>query len=623
VTEADDTQADTAGLEALLNHLKQSRGFDFSGYKRRSLERRILKRMAEVELQDYSAYLDYLEANPSEFTDLFNTILINVTGFFRDAAAWDYIAGDVIPRLLEDTPADRQLRVWSAACASGEEAYTIAMLLAERLGFDEFQRRVKIYATDVDDDALATARSGTYTTAQLENVPPELVDRYFENTPLGRTFRTDLRRSVIFGRNDLVQDAPISRVDLLVSRNSLMYFTPETQARILSHFNFALNETGFLFLGKSEMLITHTDLFTPYNLKWRVFRKVPRQHLRDRLSFLRAEGAGTGGIGAVRLGELRADSLDVAPVAQLVVDRSGFVAMINERARALFGLGPAAVDRPFQDLELSYRPADIRSAIATAYETVQRVNVGRVTWRSPAGESVVLDIEVVPVSGASGTLLGASIHFDDVTELARLDEEHARQKLQLELAYEELQSTVEELETTNEELQSTNEELETTNEELQSTNEELETMNEELQSTNDELEAMNDEQRERATELDRLNMFLEGMLGNLGIGVVVVDQEQRVEVWNESATELWGLRADEAEGQPLLSLDLGFPVEELRDPVRRALAPSPEPTELSFDAVNRRGRPLHLNVRVMPLMSAPDRHFGAMVLMTPIGSPAA
>jgi two-component system, chemotaxis family, CheB/CheR fusion protein len=619
--ESEDRRAED--LRVLLEYLKQSRGFDFSGYKRTSLERRIEKRMAEVETPDYAAYLDYLEANPSEFTDLFNTILINVTAFFRDKPAWDYLAEEIIPDLIENSPHDQPIRVWSAACASGEEAYTAAILLAEQLGAEEFQRRVKIYATDVDEDALTTARAATYSNEQLKPVPPELVDKYFEDTPIGRTFRADLRRSVIFGRNDLVQDAPISRIDLLVSRNALMYFTPETQSRILAHFNFALNDTGYLFLGKSEMLITHTELFTPHNLKWRVFRKVPREHLRERLSFVIGDGNHGGLDAEARSGELRADALEVGPIAQVVVDRSGFVTLINQRARTIFNLGPADVGRPLQDLELSYRPVDLRSALQKATDTRQVVKLGRTTWMAPGGGELVLSIDVTPIVGGGNAVLGASIHFDDVTDFARLDDEHTRQKRQLELAYEELQSTVEELETTNEELQSTNEELETTNEELQSTNEELETMNEELQSTNDELETMNDEQRERAGELDRVNMFLEGILGNLGVGVVVVDQEHRVQIWNASSTELWGLRPDEVEGQLLHTLDLGLPVEDLNSPIRDALSTRAESSELTVDAINRRGRPVSLNIKVMPLMAGGDQNFGALILMTPQDSPAA
>jgi two-component system CheB/CheR fusion protein len=242
VTSRDDQPATEASdaLGALLDFLKGNRGFDFSGYKRSSLERRIQRRMQEVEIETYEEYQDHLEVTPDEFTDLFNTILINVTGFFRDKAAWDYLRADVIPSVLESVPDADPIRVWSAACATGEEAYTLAITFAEAMGEEEFRRRVKIYATDVDEDALTRARQAVYTRDALKALPDDLAERYFEATTLGQMFRADLRRSVIFGRNDLVQDAPISKIDLLVSRNALMYFTPEAQARILGHFNFAL-----------------------------------------------------------------------------------------------------------------------------------------------------------------------------------------------------------------------------------------------------------------------------------------------------------------------------------------------------------------------------------------------
>jgi two-component system, chemotaxis family, CheB/CheR fusion protein len=614
------TTASDSGLAPLLDYLKRTRGFDFTGYKRTSLERRIRKRMAEVDVDDYRDYIDHLEVNPSEFTDLFNTILINVTGFFRDRPAWDYVSDQIIPKLLDETPDDQPIRVWSAACASGEEAYTTAVVLAEARGEEEFRRRVKIYATDVDEEALTVARHGTYSNEALKPLPKELKERYFEENTSGHAFRADLRRSVIFGRNDLFQDAPISRIDLLVSRNALMYFTPETQARILGHFNFALNETGFLFLGKSEMLITHTDLFTPYNLKWRVFRKVPRHNARERLAFLANGGTHTDGEQAERHSELRGGALDAGPIAQIVVDRGGFLASVNHAARSLLSVAATDIGRPLQDLEVSYRPVELRSAIERAYQSRAEVHLGRVEMAVRDGERVTLEVGVTPIIGAGGAPLGASVHFDDVTDFARLDKEHDRQKRQLETAYEELQSTVEELETTNEELQSTNEELETTNEELQSTNEELETMNEELHSTNDELEAMNDEQRERAGELDRLNIFLEGILGNLGVGVIVLDLEQHVQLWNASSDELWGLRADEVEGKHVMSLDLGLPIDHLRDPIRAALEDPARSEELTLPAVNRRGRQIECHVRVLPLTTPTGTLYGVVLLMNEVGA---
>jgi two-component system CheB/CheR fusion protein len=622
VSEVEDIQSATEQeeLRQLLEFVHRSRGFDFSGYKKTSLQRRLQKRMQEVGVSTYGQYLDHLEVNPDEFSDLFNTLLINVTSFFRDRPAWSYLSEDVIPGLVAD--GSDLIRVWCAGCATGEEAYTIAMILAEALGEEKFRERVKIYATDVDENALNHARHATYSRDALKGVPSELLERYFEANTQGLTFRTDLRRSVIFGRNDLIQDAPISRVDLLVSRNVLMYFTAEAQSHILERFNFALSERGFLFLGKSEMLITHGDLFSPHNLKWRVFRKVARGQLRDRLAFIAASVELGSAFETERYAEMRSGAFALASVAQILVSRSGFVVDINQRARDLFGVSPADIGRPFQDLVLSYRPVDLRSAIEQAYEISDTVVLSRVPWRLDTGEQKVLDVTVRLVPGHGGLALGAAIAFQDVTAFTALTEEHEERKRELEAAYEELQSTVEELETTNEELQSTNEELETTNEELQSTNEELETMNEELQSTNDELETMNTDQQERSHELDRVNMFLEGILASLRVGVVVLDGSRTIQMWNGESTELWGVRPNEADGRSLSELDIGLPVaevEELLDAVLERKADADHGAR-RLDAVNRRGRHFTCVVRALPLVTAGKEVTGALLLMADSGA---
>jgi two-component system CheB/CheR fusion protein len=611
-------QADSAELASLLEYLKTHRGFDFGGYKRTSLERRLRKRMDAVGVDAYGEYEDYLQVHPDEFRELFDTILINVTGFFRDQAGWDFLRDDVIPRLLEDTPAEQPIRVWSAACASGEEAYTAAILLAEAMGEEQFRQRVKIYATDVDEDALTAARQGAFPSQALKSVSDNLRDTYFERNGDGYTFRSDFRRSLIFGRNDLVQDAPISRVDLLISRNVLIYFTSEAQARILGRFHFSLRDTGFLYLGKSEMLTAQTEQFTPYNLKWRVYRKVPRGS--DRLAI--APQFRFGQAASERYSRLVEGSADVSPVAQLTVDRRGLLAAANEVARDVFDIRAVHLGRPLSDLNVSYKPIELRSLLEEAYRERRQVDAGRVNWSSPDGERV-FHVHVTPLYSdpEAGESLGASVTFVDVTSISNLDDRHRAIEDELENAYEELQSTVEELETTNEELQSTNEELETTNEELQSTNEELETMNEELQSTNDELEAMNDEQRERSGEVDRLNLFLEGILGSLGQAVIVVDRDQSIQLWNSAASELWGLSDREVLSQHFLSLDIGFPVEQLKGPIRDALAFQSQSSDVMVDAVNRRGRSFRCRTHVMPLLDSGGDTYGAILLMSEEGKP--
>ncbi|HET8755816.1 MAG TPA: CheR family methyltransferase [Solirubrobacteraceae bacterium] len=515
-----------SAFEALLDFLKRSRGFDFTGYKRTSLERRFKRRMDAIECQSYGDYLDYLEVHPEEYEQLFDTLLINVTEFYRDPPAWEHLRDDVLPGLLAAKSDDEPIRVWSAGCASGQEAYTAAMVLAELLGDDAYGERVKIYATDIDEEALTEARHAIYTQKQLESVPEELRAKYFERADQRMAFRKDLRRTVIFGRNNLVSDAPISRLDLLICRNTLMYFTAETQGRILRHFHFALRDHGVLMLGKSEMMISHRDVFEAVDINRRIFRKLARPaSLQARISGL---ANGTEAVELPLSNDERASrdaALEVGPHPQVIVSRSGLLTFANLPARALFGIGLDDLGRPFHELGLSYQPSELRTPVDEALRERRRVAVGEVRYQPSQGEERTLDVTVVPLLPNGGAANGVSIIFEDVSRYSRLQAELEGNRRDLELAYEELQSTIDELETTNEELQSANEELQTTNEELQSTNEELETMNEELQSTNEELETINDELRDRTTELNQVNEFLEAILTSLGIGVAVVDRQ--------------------------------------------------------------------------------------------------
>ena len=346
-------------LDELLEFVRDTRGFDFTGYKRSTIQRRVAKRMTTVGAEGYDDYVDYLELHAEEFAELFNTLLINTTAFFRDPPTWEYLATEIAPQLLAARAPDSPLRVWCAGCASGEEPYTVAMVLARVMGDPGFREPVKIYATDVDEEALDHARHGTFAPRQIEDVPRDALERFFERTDQRYVFRKDLRRCVIFGRNDLVQNAPISRIDLLVCRNTLMYFTAETQSRILRRFHLGLGDYGYLLLGKSEMLITHTDLFAPVELKLRVFRKVIKPTLRDRVRVLALDGS--RGHPVTDADNLREAAFDVVGAAQMVLDHERVLIMANDATRSLFGLGIGDLGRPIQDLELSYRPIELRS----------------------------------------------------------------------------------------------------------------------------------------------------------------------------------------------------------------------------------------------------------------------
>jgi two-component system CheB/CheR fusion protein len=613
------SEAERHDFEVLLDHLKRSRGFDFTGYKRPSLVRRVSLRMKAVGLETFREYLDRLEVDPDEFTALFDTLLINVTSFFRDPPAWEHLIAEVLPGLLAAKGPSDPIRVWSAGCATGEEAYTLAIAFAELLGVDEMRRRVKIYGTDIDEAALTMARHATYPPKALSGVPDALAGKYFEQFGANYIFRKDLRRAVIFGRHDLVHAAPISHIDLLACRNTLMYLNSETQARVLARMHFALEEGGILFLGKAEMLLSHADLFTPVDLKRRIFVKVPAQNLRERLSVIN-EGGGYEPLDyPLSYRRPREIALDAVPSAMIVLHHTGTVAMVNAAARRLFGLSARDVGRPFQDLEISYRPVELRSVIEQVQKEARPLLIEQVVW--PGAEPVdCFDIHVVPLTEAGGMNVGTAVTFIDVSLSRRLHEELELTNRDLETAYEELQSTNEELETTNEELQSTIEELETTNEELQSTNEELETMNAELQSTNEELQTINDELRMRTGELDEANDFLESLLVSQRGGLVVIDRDLRISIWNEQSAELWGLRTDEAPGQHFLNIDIGLAVEDLRQPIKSILTGESGHLSVEVDATNRRGREFRCRVALDPLFTRGREIRGVILLMEEIGS---
>lgn len=608
------TNDEDRSFETLLDYLRRSRGFDFTGYKRSSLKRRVTKHMQAVNIDNFTDYLDYLEVYPEEFILLFNTVLINVTEFFRDQKAWEYLKCHTIPRILDRKLAEEPIRVWSAGCSFGQEAYTIAMVLADALGIEQFRQRVKIYATDVDEEALNYARHASYSSKEIESISEEFQLKYFEKLADRYLFRTDLRRSVIFGRHDLVQDAPISRLDLLVCRNTLMYFNSETQARILARFHFALNDIGALFLGKAEMLLTHANLFSPLSLQHRIFSRVPKINLRDRLLVLTGSGDQEAGNFLSHHLRLQEAAFNNIPEALIIVDFNGNLIMANLVARSMFGISSLHLGKPLQDLELSYRPLELRSRIEQVYSEGSSVIVKDVSFPLSNGDLQYLDVIFTPLQENGSDVLGVSITFTDVTHYHQLETELQRANQELETANEELQSSNEELETTNEELQSTNEELETTNEEMQSTNEELETMNEELQSTNEELQTINDELRLRTDEINQSNAFLNSILASLQAGVVVIDSSYNILSWNEQAQNLWGLQSEEVVQQSFFSLNIGLPVDKVRETIRCCLA-GEDHLEVLIIATNRLGQTIECRITCNPLIDHENLRQGAILMM--------
>jgi len=275
--ETDDQEHGSLG--ALLQKIYTERGYDFREYKKASVQRRVNKRLFENHLSTYLQYAELLDKDPEEYTSLFDTLLINVSEFFRDPEAWDIMANEIIPKIMEKKSKGDAIRIWSAGCAVGEEPYSMAILLADKLGDSVKDYEIRIYATDIDEKALNEARRGIFPQERLKNVKKAYLDKYFaKEDGLYRVHR-NIRQMVAFGRQDMVSDPPISHLDLIICRNVLIYFKAELQNRITIKFHYALNKNGFIFFGKSESLLVGSKRFLPINKKWRIFERISAKDL--------------------------------------------------------------------------------------------------------------------------------------------------------------------------------------------------------------------------------------------------------------------------------------------------------------------------------------------------------
>ena len=444
-------------FEALLDYLKNSRGCDLTGYKRSTLMRRFRQRMQNINIDNYQSYLEYLQDHRQEYLDLLNDVLINVTSFFRDRDAWDYLAAEILPKIVASKQPDEPIRVWSAGCAGGQEIYSLLIELAEALGIESCLKRVQCYATDADEAALKQARRGTYSDLEIAGIPPNLLEKYFEKTEQGYVFHPTLLSTIIFGRHDLTQDAPMSKIDLLACRNVLMYFNPETQASILVRFHFALKNTGFFFLGKSETLINRRQIFTPINLKHRIYAKFLKLEIEDYLSINPISRKNQAIDPATIQSYFWQTAFETSPVAQLAVDLNGYLINANEQANLLFGLTLDDWNRPFKELEPGKLVGSYTS-MTKLYRNHRPVTLKNIEWN--AAQSIrYFDIAIAPVFNYKKQFLGITLTFIDKTACKRLNAKVDLTNSELAKLSETLQATESKLESIQMELDSAHQEI--------------------------------------------------------------------------------------------------------------------------------------------------------------------
>jgi two-component system CheB/CheR fusion protein len=617
-------------LEAVIERIRQARSFDFRNYKRATLRRRVDRRMADRRCKSLGEYAALLDRHPEEYDALLGSLLIKVTSFFRDPEAWRLLADKVLPEMLAAKSAGDEVRVWSAGCATGEEAYSAAILLAEALGPRLQNYQVKVFGTDVDEPAIAHARRGVFSPSAVEGLSRERLGQHFTRVPGGYAVSKDVRRLVVFGVNNLVSDAPISRLDLLLCRNVFIYVDAALQKRILSRFHYALRHGGTLMLGKSELIPFAAKLFEPIDLTRRLYRRGARspavsdERLLGQLEqedVARAVQQAREDLGGLPP-DLHRDALLALAVPVVATSLDGAVQLWNAAAARLWKRSEFEVrGKKLTALALPGIPGDL------LVEQTALVREGKAERQSAQGGlagpdgPLQLRVEVTAAHDAAGEMTSLVYTALDVTplrsveaELETIREERARAVEDLQTTNEELQSSNEELETTNEELQSANEELQTTNEELQSINEELETTNEELQSTNAELDATNRELAHRTDELNVLGFYQRTIIRSLSAAVVVVDPQGRITLWNLAAERLLGLTENEALGQLLWTLHVPVIgralVKKIRRNMGRRLALRVE--DLTYDRPG--GGRGHAALAAVPLVDE-DRELGAVVIL--------
>jgi two-component system CheB/CheR fusion protein len=568
------SNAEEPAIEQILERIRGARNFDFRNYKRSTLRRRIERRMSDRRCKSVAEYVTLLDHDPTEFESLVGSMLIKVTGFFRDKEMWDELSRKVLPQLLADRRPGEELRVWCAGCATGEEAFSVAILLAEAMGPAFQNQEVKVFGTDADEKAVTYARHGIYTPEQVESVPKETLKTWFVEEPGGWAVRKEIRRSVVFGVNNLVSDAPISRLDLLICRNVFIYLDGALQRRVLTRFHYALRRHGVLVLGKSELIPFAGKVFEPLDLQRRIYRKDGRRDatvaqerlvsLLEQESLARTEEQGETELNTVE--QFHRDLVQSMPVPLIATAPDGTVLLWNPAAARLWGRGENEVaGKKLATLNLPGLGGDLliekTAAVREGKSELQRAD-GQLAQPGDR-HSLAISVEVTPLRDARREVSGLLYQVRDVTAFRALEAELRKSNDDRQAAFEELQSineelqsSNEELETTNEELQSANEELQTTNEELQSTNEELETTNEELQSTNAELDATNRELAHRSEELNAVTFVQRTIIRSLNAAVVLLDANGRVKMWNLAAERLLGIPEGEALGQLLWTLHI-------------------------------------------------------------------
>ena len=619
--------------------LRQHSGVDFSRYKQSTLQRRITRRMVLHRLEQLDQYVRFLRKNPVELDELFYDLLINVTGFFRDKQAFAALKKKVYPHLIKQkSEHGSDIRIWVPGCATGEEAYSIAICLVEELQKARSNSRAQIFGTDLSETAINKARAGLYPESIKKDVSPERLRRFFTKVSDGYQINRMIRDMCTFARQNICEDPPFSRLDMVSCRNLLIYLGPSLQKKALPIFHYALNSEGFLMLGTSESIGQFADLFTLLDKKYKIYQKkvspfrhemaFGRQRITEKTEISKAAGSpqiDPGGDTDIQKIADRIILNNYAPGC-VVIDRTMQVLEFRGQTAPFIEHAPGAASLNILHMVRAGLMVDLRAAIHKALKLkeavhkesgfirvrgeVQEVNIDVIPFRTrPSRERYLLVLfQALPVSKhlADGAASGKSAKPSHPGEVERL-------RVELTSTKESLQAIVEEQEASNEELKSANEEVESANEELQSTNEELETAKEELQSTNEELTTLNEELINRNRELAQFNDDLNNLLTSINIPLLVVDGNLTVRRITPQAQAVFNIISAEM-GRKLADIKPKIPLPNLDKLIREVIA-----NLVPYETEIRDGEGNMFSLRIRPYRTKDNKIDGAVVALVDLG----
>ena len=609
-------------------------GHDFSGYKTRTFYRRIERRMQVLQIPSLSAYADRLGQDSGEVDTLFRDLLIGVTNFFRDAKAFESLEQVVIPRLFEGKGPSDMIRVWVPGCATGEEVYSLAIMLREQTEQTRSRVKVQIFATDIDEAALAAARAGRYPDTLLQGMSKQRLERFFTREVTTYVINKAIRDICVFSSHSVVRDPPFSRVDLISCRNLLIYLNSELQGHVIPVFHYALKPHGFLFLGTSENISQHGDLFTSIDKKNRVFQRREDGAAIPHLPVVFRRHGGAGGRSAETKQErtglslrqfVEARVLEHFAPAHVVITRDGDIINYSARTGKYLEAPPGRPSRALMAMARKGLRLSLRSALHEAVES-QRTAVRDNIELQGEDNTEFVRLTVEPLRDDDNETLYLVV-FGDSALAAKQESPAKRRKgktrdphleqLERELGdtRERLQSMAEEYDTAIEELKSGNEEMVSVNEELQSTNEELETSKEELQSVNEELQTVNHELTVKIDELDRASADLQNLYESTQIATVFLDRDMIIRSLTPALTGIFSLIPSD-NGRPLTDIAHHLDYAELAQDIQQVFG-SRAPLERR---VKRRDGTAHYIMRALPYWTGSGKIEGAVVTFSDVTS---